>query len=170
MAQVHLKSLFSFVTARRNASRQTLRRRGSITIEAIVAIPVLVIATFAAFQFAGAIAIEQAVSYAATVGARESGKFSTDAEIQTTVQNALAPYSIVAGPNCSIVIERFGSTTSQIGTFAVTPPPTPVLVTNETRVTVGVSLSVAPLNNLLGSFGLDFSTRSFQASSLTRFE
>jgi hypothetical protein len=43
------------------------------------------------------------------------------------------------------------------------------LSNDETRVTVGVSLSVAPLSNLLASFGLNFSNRKFQTSSLVRF-
>jgi Flp pilus assembly protein TadG len=142
-------------------------RRGSATIEALVVIPLLVIVTFAAFQFTGTIAVEQAVSYAATVGARESSKNATDAEIEVTVENALAPFNIVTGANATIVVERFGLPTSQIGTLVITPPAAPVLAAGETRVTVGVSLSVAPLSRLLASFGLDFSTRQFQASSLT---
>lgn len=145
-----------------------LRRRGSVTIEAIVVIPLLAIVTFAAFQFAGTIAVEQAVSYAAVVGARESGKDATDAEIQATVQNALAPFQIVLGSNASVLIERFGSANSQIGTHVLTAP-APALSNDETRVTVGVSLSVAPLSNLLASFGLNFSNRKFQTSSLVRF-
>jgi len=146
------------------------RRRGSVTIEAIVVIPLLTIVTFAAFQFVGTLAVEQAVSYAATVGARESGKAATDAEIEATVEAALAPFNIVTGANASVIVERFGMADSQIGTFPLTHPVTPVLVAGETRVTVGLSLSVAPLSRLLANFGLDFSTRTFKASSLVRFE
>jgi len=153
---------------------QARRRRGAVTIEALVVIPLLVIVTFAAFQFAGTIAVEQAVSYAATVGARESGKYATDAEIETTVENALAPFSIVLGDEASVFVERFESSgslsNSLIGTFPLTAPVTPALVAGETRVTVGVSLSLAPLARLLGNFGLDFSAGTFTASSLVRFE
>ncbi len=152
-------------------ARRSTRRRGAVTIEAIVVIPILVIVTFALFQFAGTIAVEQAVSYAATAGARESAKYGTDAEIQTTVENALAPYNIVTGANCSVIVERFGSADTQIGTFTMTHPTNPAAPSSgETRVTVGVSLAVAPLSSLLGSLGLDLSTRTFKASSLTRFE
>jgi len=149
---------------------QARRRRGAVTIEALVVIPLLVIVTFAAFQFAGTIAVEQAVSYAATVGARESGKYATDAEIEVTVENALAPFNILLGSQASVVVERFGSANSLIGTFPLTAPVTPALVAGETRVTVGVSLSLAPLARLLGNFGLDFSAGTFTASSLVRFE
>lgn len=141
-------------------------RRASITIEALVGLPILIFLTFGVFQFAGALAIEQAVSHAAVVGAREAGKGATNAEIETAVEAALAPYGIVAGPQASLLIERFGFASVTIGALPIAAPASPALVIGESRVTVSASLGVSPLSRLLSNFGVDFSTRQVTFSSL----
>lgn len=162
------------ILSQRNASpgryaRRSPSRRGAITIEALLVIPLLTIATFAVFQFVGTLAVEQAVSYAATAGAREAAKNATNVEIEAAVEAALAPYQIALGADATAVIERFGSPDVQLGTLALTPA-APALLVGEVRVTVGVDLGAAPLSRLMATFGLDFSTRQYQSSSLARLE
>ena len=150
------------------------RRRGVSTFESILVLVVLIIASFAAFQFGLALIVKQTVSHAATVAAREAAKLSpaTADELVCVVNRIFQEYRMQIGPDVSLVLE---DPTAVIpidprGGLPCVPPATPVLDNDEVRVTVCVSLTAGPFVNILKFYGIDYTGRTFEISSVATKE
>lgn len=148
------------------------RRKGVLTLEAILVLPILIVATLATIQFGVLLVVQQAVSHAATVAAREAGK-GADVDTLVCVVNAvLAPHGITIGEGASVVLEdpAADEPVVQRGTLPANPPATPTLNNTEVRVTVSVELSQRPFLNALKSFCIDFTDKRFEISSFVKKE
>ncbi|MCH8922470.1 MAG: pilus assembly protein, partial [Planctomycetes bacterium] len=55
-------------------ARRTSMRRGSVTLEFILVTPIIIILTWAVFQYGILLLVQQSVTHAAAVAAREAGK------------------------------------------------------------------------------------------------
>ncbi len=164
-------------------------RRGIEALELIIALPVLLIATIAIFQFGILAVVDQAVVVATTKAAREAGKdpnISMD-DLATIVNDVLVVHNIAilsstmaGGPSMSgnVILEvGGGSTTKLIPGNAGQPPATPSLQTDEVRVTVCVELrnppipgETPPVPDALSSFGFTLNGRSLVHSTLVKKE
>jgi len=160
-------------TPRRRHLRPRNLRRGSAALQAILIIPILLVVILAAFQFAVALVIEQAVSHAATVAAREAGKGADMDELECVINRVLSPHGITIGSCASFVLEDGDDPQdppAQRGEWSCCPPTTPVVDEEEVRVTVCVELSQKPFLNALKWICIDFTGRTFKASSLVKKE
>ena len=83
----------------------TARRRGVSTFESILVLVVLIIASFAAFQFGLALIVKQTVSHAATVAAREASKGADADELICVVNRLFQEYRMQIGPDVSLILE-----------------------------------------------------------------
>ena len=154
------------------ATAKLVARRGVITLEFILVFPILLILLLASIQFGQMILVEQAVSHAATVGAREAGKWATMAEVVDSVNQVLATRGIEIGQEASVVVEdpELIPAVRQAGEPACIPPSPPDLVPGDIRVSVCVDAASQPLCNLLRCFGFDMTGRHFECSSFVRKE
>jgi len=151
--------------------RHRTQRRGVYTIELILVLIVLVLATFVSLQFGIALIVKQAVAHAATVAARESAKANPAnlPELEAIIERVLAGHQIVVGNDLSFVLENPGPQPQQ-GTLPCSPPATPVLDGDEVRVTVCLSLTAHPILNILEAYGVDFTGRTFTISAVATRE
>lgn len=178
-------------------------RNASVTLEFILILPFLVVTLLAIAQYSVALLIRQSLTHAATVGAREAGKYEDIEEVARVVDAVLdgahnidvatvtvpggAPpledtVTAVADSGIRIVMEvgqpdaaGRNATPYYFGDTNVTcnPPATPVVQSDEVRVTVCIDLGRSPMCNWLFSFSpdyVDFSNRYFSVSSLVRKE
>jgi hypothetical protein len=155
-----------------NRRFRAARRRGVSTFESIMVLVVLIIASFAAFQFGLALIVKQTVSHAATVAAREAAKGATADELICVVNRLFQEYRMQIGPDVSLVLE---DPTAVIpidprGSLPCVPPATPILDSDEVRVTVCVSLTAGPFVNILKFYGIDYTGRTFEISSVATKE
>lgn len=144
-------------------------RNGVETLQLIIALPVLVIALVAALQYGVMMIVLGDVTHAATVGARETGKHVDDATVVQVVNTVLGVHGITIGPNATVVVERFGQPDFMQGGVPCAPVG-PALAMDEVRVTVCVDLTAAPLWNYLTMWGLDFTGKRFEVSSVSTVE
>lgn len=185
-------------------SRQRRRdRNASVTLEFILVLPFLVVTLFAIAQYSVALLVRQAVTHAATVGAREAGKYEDIEEVARVVDAVLdgahdidvATVTVpggtppledtvtpVANSGVRIVLEvgqpdaaGRNATPYDFGDPNVTcePPATPVVQSDEVRVTVCIDLGRRPMCSWLYSFSpdyVDFSNRCFRVSALVKKE
>jgi Flp pilus assembly protein TadG len=158
-------------------------RRGSGTLELILALPVLFIVTLAIFQFGILMVVQQTVTTAATDGARAAAKEITPAVANAAaiaaVNDTLAVHSLVVDPTSTdttsdtkLVVEYGGTPDIITGDpdLSCSTPSSPALGPTEVRVTVCVDLTTSPLLNVLTSFGFDLSGRRFEISSMATIE
>jgi len=147
------------------------KRRGVYTIELILVMIVLVLATFVSLQFGIALIVKQAVAHAATVAAREAAKANPAdvPELEAIIERVLAGHQITIGSDASFVLENPNPQPPQ-GTLPCTPPATPVLDGDEVRVTVCVSLTAHPILNILEAYGVDFTGKAFSISAVATRE
>ena len=166
-----------FRTNRLRACRE--RRSGSQTIELIVSLPILFFVVVGIVQYGIQTLVQQAVTQAAQVGAREAGKGASLTNVVDAVNTMLAPHNITisntAGSLTKVVLETSDTmamvTTTVFGDAGVTyTPPSPMLGVSEARVTVCIGLTKAPLMNALPSFGFDTTGMQFEISSLVKKE
>lgn len=169
------------VITKRTTSRA--RRSGVQTVEMIIALPVLFIASLAVLQFGILFIFQQGITTAAIEGAREASEGGTLTTVQTVVNNFLQPYgiSIQAGStdaNIRLEIDTTTNTTLNGNTcYAIGPSP---LLSNEVRVTVCVSLVPSGgssawgahdgVPNWLSKYGLSFAGKRFEISSIAKKE
>jgi len=155
------------------------RCRGAVTLEAIIAVPILVIITVAAVQFGIVLVVEQAIAHAATVASREAAKetvLKTPVEVADELVNvvnaALVPHKLEVGPSVSFALEVGGAptVTENRGSLPCDPSSLPAVGADEVRVTVCVRLNTAPFPNFLAGFGVDMSNRCVRRSSLVKME
>ncbi len=152
-------------------------RAGSVILEAILALPILVLVTFAAIQYGETIIFEQAVVAAADEAAREAAKGATAAEVGEVVDIMLSPFGLVVGPGVRVDIEQTvipvsvtlgDNTVPAPPAIAFATPPNGMLEQNEIRVTLQVTFPTSKVPNVLEYFGIDFSTKRFRSSALSR--
>jgi len=135
-------------------------------------LPILIIVTLAIVQFSNTLLVEQAVTHAATVGAREAGKGADADELACVIDAALAPHGIRIGDCASVILEDPAATNPvEIrGTFPCEPCASPALGSNEIRVTVCVDMGKKPFLNSLRYVGICFSGKCMRASSVVKRE
>lgn len=162
-------------------------RGGSVTLEFILVLPLLVVTLFAVAQFTVALLYRQAVSHAATVAARVAGQGEGINGVAQVVDDVLrTAHGINVLPDNSssgvrIVLEVGQSdawgrpASSSFGDPSMTcnPPATPTVGPNQVRVTICFKLNRNPPFNWLHNFNndyVDFSQGVFQISSLVEKE
>ena len=165
-------------------NRRRPRRRfpdASVTLEFILILPFLVVMLLAVAQFTVALLVRNAVSHAATVGAREAGKGEGIEEVARAVDAVLAgahgievaTVAIAAGyppltasvtpvPDSRVrILLEVGQPDPQgrdavdsfgVESLACAPPDAPVIQPDEVRVTVCIDLSRRPMYNWLFRF------------------
>ncbi|NLF73396.1 MAG: pilus assembly protein [Candidatus Anammoximicrobium sp.] len=161
-------------------------RNASVTLEFILILPFLVVTLLAMVQFSVALIVRQAVTHAATVAAREAGKYEdiqevarvVDAVLQSahgidvatvTVPGGTPPLedevTAVVDSGVRIVLEvgqpdaaGRNATPYDFGDTNVTcnPPAAPTLQSDEVRVTVCIDLGRRPMCSWLYSFSPDY--------------
>ena len=140
-----------------------------ISIELVMVLFVLVIATFVSFQFAIALIVKQAVSHAATVAAREAAKGADEADLTEDIETILSGLGITIGTDASFILEDPTPGALQ-GTLPCTPPLTPVIDGDEVRVTICVSLTSDPILTILQPYCIDYTGKTFTISSVATRE
>jgi TadE-like protein len=139
------------------------------TIELILVLFVLVLATFVSFQFAIALIVKQAVAHAATVAAREAAKGADEADLQEDIEKILSGLGIEIGADASFILEDPTPGVLQ-GALPCTPPLTPLIDGDEVRVTICVSLMADPILNILAPYGIDYTGKTFSISAVATRE
>jgi len=182
-------------------------RNASVTLEFILVLPLLVVMLFAVAQFTIAVVLRQAITHAATVGAREAGKYEDINEVARVVDTVLqtshcVDVATVTFPNpvppppvvpvtvtqvtnsCVRIVLEVGQIDSAVRPAQAVftypnfncqcdPPASPVLQSDEVRVTVCFEMRRHPICNWLYSFSddyVDFGNRILSASALVKKE
>lgn len=149
----------------------SVRRRGTSSIEVVLVVFVLVVATFVSLQFGIALIVKQAVAHAATVAAREAAKANPADldELECIIERVLEGHQIKIGPKASFVLED-PDPQPQRGTLPCSPPAEPEIDGDEIRVTLCVSLTAHPILNILQAYGIDFTGKAFTISAVATRE
>jgi hypothetical protein len=174
--------------------RKRRQRTGAVTLEFILLLPILVLLLLAMGRFAVALVMREAVTHAATVGAREAGKGEDTNEVALVVDGILEQGHAlnladdaggiaqpVEGSGVRVFLEvgqpdaHFRPERADFGdsTIACEPPDTPAVQPDEVRVTVCLDLSTRPMCNWLFGFdqrASDFNGRYCRISSLVKKE
>jgi hypothetical protein len=153
-------------------SRKFRSRRGVSTIESILVLVILIIASMAAVQFGLALIVRQAITHAATVAAREAAKGADADELVEVVETVLAGHQITIGDHATLVLEDGPGplNVETRGELPCDPPVLPLIHGDENRVTLCVSLGAPPFLNILKCYGIDFCGRHFESSSVATDE
>lgn len=154
------------------SKRNALNRSGVLTLEAVLVLSILILVTLAVFQFAITMLIEQTITHAVTVAAREAGK---GADIDTTVESVnavLQLHGLAIGPGATLILEDPLAIppVSARGSLDCQPPTQPIVSPGYIRTTLCVSLGQRPFLKLLKTFCLDFSGKIFTVSAVARRE
>lgn len=162
------------------SDRRRRLRRGIQTLEAVLAIPILLIAMFAFFQFGPLVTVQQAVTQATVEAAREISKVhmfdlsdSSDLAVAEDVVNeVLGVHGIQVGDSGLLVILEDASGVECLGDALLEPThcPAATSVTDvaEYKVTLILRLENSPIPNVLGSYCVDLSDKYFQVTSVSR--
>jgi Flp pilus assembly protein TadG len=164
-----------------NRRHRGLRRRrsGAVMVEAILSIPVLLIAMLAVIVFGWVALIEHAVNTAAIEGARIGAKLEgTDDEVLEVISEIVGIYELQtsdtnpAGAGQGNVYTRIdrGSETETYGNSDIAGMPVgPTPSDSQVRVTVCVRITdVVP--DLLETFGFSLVGRTIEVSSVANNE
>lgn len=155
-------------------------RRGAVTLEAIIGLPILVIVLMAGFEYGLMVLSHQAVMSAVTEAAREGAKVPTTVgaadgvrvlnAVEATVESVLGTHGLTvdAGSGVQVVIEDSSGIGSRGQAIGGVPAFTSITDPNEVRVTIRVQFDNAPIPNLLGTFGVDLSAKTFEMCSVSR--
>ncbi len=160
-----------------------LSRRGIETLEALIAFPVLIVATVGALEFAIIMATQQTVTSAAIAGVNVAANGGNITAVTTKVNEFLAVHGIqvVSAGTAVVQLDDASTDTSTTSpspndtgiTFTPFGPATNTLDNNQVRVTVCVKFtngSGKPVPDWLSSVGFALGNRYFQASSLAELE
>ena len=158
-------------------------------MELILVTPIIVIITWAVFQYGILLLVQQSVTHAAAVAAREAGKGEPIEVIGQVVDNVLVVHCLdIADDNGNPIansgmrvlletgdpmggaamIESFGDASVECE-----PPNGPAVQPDEVRVTVCLDLTKPPVCNFLLNFGLTdltFEGKRLVISSLVKKE
>lgn len=152
------------------------RPRGVVVLQLVVALPLLLIATLAAFEFGFVFLVDQAVETAATQGARVAAEGGSLAQVTAVVNQVLSVYNVditSSSTDANIVVEQNGSKSS-VTSFTCTPSG-PALASGEDRVTVALTFRKSSSNSAwlassipdwLSVFGFSWGTSQFHSSAL----
>lgn len=148
-------------------------RHGAVLVEALLAIPVLVLISLAGVQYVQAVVVQQAVQAAADAAAREAAKPSLDpapARVENVVNQYLGRLGLAVAPNAGVRIDLDARATpnSDTSQLPIPPGPDPARQPSITRVTVQVHYGSTRLPNALAYFGIDFAQRGFRATAIAR--
>lgn len=170
-------------------ARRRLVRQGAVTLEFILVMPIIVVITWAVFQYGILLLVRQSVTHAATVAAREAGKGEPIDVLGRVVDNVLVVHCLDIAdddgdpiPNSGMqvvletgdpnggaaLVQSFGD-----GSLDCDPPDDPEVQPDEVRVTVCVDLTKPPICNFLFNFGLTeltFQGKRLEISSLVKKE
>lgn len=170
-------------------ARRNTARRGSITLEFILVTPIIIVLTWAVFQYGILLLVRQSVTHAATVAAREAGKGEPIDVIGRVVDNVLIVHCLDIAdengdpiPNSGMrvlletgdplggspLVQSFGD-----ASVVCDAPDGPDVQPDEVRVTVCIDLSKPPMCNFLFNFGLTeltFEGKRLVISSLVKKE
>ena len=154
-------------------------RRGVEALEVILALPALMVATVAIFEFGFILLVQQAVITAAVEGAREAAKVGS-----TTEAAALQVQQVLGTHELDFVATSGTNMTDDVRVLVDGPVPGlndvgnstlpcsaqgAALAANQVRVTVCVKMNNSknrPVPDLLGSLGFSLKDRTFEASAL----
>ncbi len=171
-----------------SAANRIRSRQGVITLEFILVLPIIVLITWGTFQFAILFLLQNSLTHATTVAAREAGKHEPVGEVAIVVDRILEATHCVdiadrhgkPIPNSGVrIIHEVGSQHGPLVTmFGDTelncrPPTYPTLGQHEVRVTICMDLNRSPLCNYLFYFGVDELTwedKRFEISAMTKKE
>jgi Flp pilus assembly protein TadG len=152
-------------------------RTGAVVLEAVLAIPILVIIVMACVQFGTTMIVEQAILAGVTEGAREGAKVPTTlsaadgnrilSAVQTTESSILSTQGISLA-NTQIIVEDSSGIRSSGPAVGPVPVVTTITDPAEVRVTVRVELVNTSIPDLLSTFGLNLTTRNFSVVSVSR--
>lgn len=164
-------------------------RRGVITLEFILVLPIIVLITWGTFQFAILFLVQNTLTHATTVAAREAGKHEPVGEVAIAIDRILETthcIDIADGhgkpiPDSGVrIIHEVGSHDERpiVTTFGDPdlngrPPVFPRLRHDEVRVTICMDLTRSPLCNYLFHFGVDELTwedKRLEISAITKKE
>lgn len=158
------------------------RRLGAVLVEALLAIPVLVLLSLAGVQYVQAVVVQQAVQAAADAAAREGAKFSLDDRsdrVQRVVNQHLSRLGVAVVPQGGIRVDvcvggapipianPLGDATLPVP-FAPGAQPKLDSDPDVVRVTVQVRYGATRLPDALTYFGIDFGQRVFKATAFAR--
>ncbi len=158
-------------------------RRGSVTLEAILAIPLLTIVLFACFIYGSINTTEGALRNAALEAAREAAKTPTNLgaadaarvsdAAKDTVKSVLAIYGLSPEPGGKIEIvvqDFFNPSGVTINPQGLPNPPAPAvgLDAKTVQVYVRVTLADAKVPNFLQTFGFDLAGKYFEVKAIAR--
>ena len=171
------------------AANKRRSRRGVITLEFILVLPIIVLITWGTFQFAILFLVQNTLTHATTVAAREAGKHEPVGEVATVVDK------ILEGTHCIDIADRHGNPVrdsgvriiQEVGTrherpivtsfgdpdLTCRPPEFPRIRHDEVRVTICMDLTRSPLCNYLFHFGVDELTwedKRLEISAITKKE
>ena len=153
-------------------ARRHRRREGSLTLQIVLVLPILIIVTIAIIQIGFLVTLRQAVHHAATVAAREAAKDADIDHVVCVVNSILRPHRLCVGDCVGVVLEDPAATDPVVeeGMPCCAAPTTPVLDGNEVRVTVCASFTQRPLGGMLTPFGICTGGKAFRASSVAQKE
>ena len=165
----------------RSRCRRSIRR-GVQILEALLVIPILLIALAAFFQFGPMVTVQQTVTQASVETAREISKIyefdindTTDTDKAAEVVNDIVGvHGIQVGdPGLLVILEDFNDVVclgdnSLDSTFC--PPTTTITDMAEFKVTVILLLENAPVPNVLGGYCVDLFDRHYEVTSVARNE
>lgn len=173
--------------ASEHRGRKGERRRGIVTLETVLAVPMLVIVSFAAFLFATIMVGYAGLVHAATEAAREAAKVASTIAATDDVENAAEStlddvlsttygVSVGAGTVGFIIEDSTGTafTGANIGPAAPCGAPdcedatTTIIDPAVVRVRVRVNFTDMHIPNLLQTFCVDFTGYYFEVCAEAR--
>jgi len=152
-------------------------RRGIQVLEAILVLPILLIAILSGFLFAPLMAVNQATISAAEEAAREGAKQLGNQVVEDIVLETAGPILAVHGlrledeGGAMVIIEQFEQPVicrGDIGVWNDCPNTSTVTDAAEVRVTVRVAVKAAPIPQVLKYFGVDLSSQTLECTALAR--
>lgn len=155
------------------------RRRGVETLELILCMPILFIATLAIFEFMMIAIVQQTIVLAAAEGARATSNGATTDQAAQRVLDFLEVHQITFDPNDGVGVTGNARVRIEMGPLnetrgnssIVCDPEGPALLdADESRVTVCVEVTDGnkPIPDGLGTLGFSLIGRHLRASSLIK--
>ena len=178
-------SVLRAVTFHETCRSRRNRRGGSVTLEFILAFPILFIATLAIFEFGILMLVEQAVVTAAIEGSREGAKLGATTDcVAKKVQSILGVHCLVfdtmmsqpnSGDALVIIEDGSGLISGERGNLSIScTPQGPALTSTQIRVTVCVPVTdvdgCKPVGDWLAYFGFSLQGKVFRVSSVANLE
>ncbi|MEX1039612.1 MAG: TadE family protein [Pirellulaceae bacterium] len=151
-------------------------RRGIEVLEAILVIPILLIAILSGFLFGPLIAVDQMTRSAAEDAAREGAKQRGGQVVEEIVAEVVTPIlavhglSLDPGGGAMVIVEQLNqvSCLGDVTQWNDCPETSSVIHFAEVRVTVRVAVEAAPIPQVLAYFGIDLTPRTLECTAVAR--